>query len=203
MQSELLDLPLNLTIELLGSWLSPKDLALLDAAQCNRCSREVYLDALRSDGLIVDISSYENEMAPLMEWIEDRKVKIERVNLRNGGWQIGPGHIASFLGSVGSNLLDLSADNSEGYLTHTCCIAIASCPRLKVLHVSRCNDDNTEGTICRLIAQRAATLERLALEDSISYNVLPKYTEMKKLQYLAILDSAMSKRNLSAFLCSC
>jgi hypothetical protein len=202
MQAQLFDLPLNITIALLRGWLTLRDLSLLDAAQCNRSARQGYLEVLKSGGFLLDITSYERDMAPLMQWLEDRKVQIERVDLRNKGGRNGPGHIAAFLTSVGPSLLDLTANNCDRSLIPVCCVAIASCPRLKVLHLSDVLGD-LQIIVCKLLAQRALTLERLAVEDSETDQVFPENADMKNLQYLAVIDSSVDTLNLVAFLRNC
>jgi hypothetical protein len=199
MQAQVFDLPLNLTVDLLKNWLLLKDVAALDKALCNRSCREGYLEVLKSDGFVLDSLPEDAELVPLMRWIEVHKIKVRRIDLRGLDTNSEPGLLASFMGSVGPAVEDLSADNSGDALVLICCLAMVLCTRLCILQLRDCGADNSAATISRLIAAKAPSLERLALEDGEISEALPERCAMEKLKYLSFKRFTAATPRLCAF----
>jgi hypothetical protein len=202
MSIQLFDLPLNLTADLLRNWLLCRDLSALDAALCNRSSREAYLDVLRSVAFVLDEPSVKVLRTPVMQWVIDRKVKIIDVFM---GFSPPPSDeiISSFLACVGPRVLDLTAAGDEDTLVSICRSALSTCVRLKVLELWSYSFESrtADRVFSRLISQRSATLERLTCTDCWTKKLLPTDCEMPKLQYFS--TSATHKGNLCAFVRNC
>jgi hypothetical protein len=154
----MLDLPVSLTVQLLQDWLSLKDLAALDRVECNRASRVAYCNVLKSECFHVSLDF--QITGSLMQWIVDRSVQVTQVLLDFGGPSKDRAVLASFLACVGPNLFDLAASNSKNNLSLICCLAIASCPRLKVLYLVKSNG-TMAAEVRTLIAKSAPDLANL------------------------------------------
>jgi hypothetical protein len=200
---ELFDLPQNLTVSLFRQWLSLEDLFLLDSAECNRASRQSFLEVLQSDGFVLGYMTPPGSHAPyVMEWMVKRKVKTRKARIQHFGPNPDPALIATFLATVSPTLADLIVINSGDTLLYVCCAAIGSCPHLEVLNLVF-SGANACSTIRALISQRAPTLKRLAFHSCIILDGFPGHCEMPRLQYLKLKASISSAVNLCAFVGCC
>jgi hypothetical protein len=193
-------------VDVLGRWLTVKDLSALDAAECNRLTRGLYHDILKSESLVIGNSLTRYKITPsFMQWIADRMIKLARaiINRQSLSDPIDPSLIASFLKATGKTLLDLAIfDSRVDILAPVCCIAIVACTQLNILELWRCKHSSTS-TTRRLIAHLAPTLERLVLGDSEGVSSLPENRAMDKLQYLSIMRVKQNDANICAFTARC
>jgi hypothetical protein len=197
----LIALPENLTVDVLGTWLLHKDLATLDEAFCNQKSRRAYLEVLRSQGFSLDISPYEREMALLLKWIIDRKIKVNKASI---GFQHSPAEsdlLAVFLAGVGPHIHDLSISCYSSSTVLPCSLALASCSSLRIRSFWGCWE-TAQSAARMLITERAGTLERLYFDDSDSH-ALPEDCKMAKLQYLCLVDCDIDTTRLYSFVANC
>lgn len=199
-QAQLFDLPLSLTVDLLQSWLSLKDLASLDTAECSRSTRPAYCEVLKAEGFVLD-EVPQAKLVPLIRWIVNRKIKVRCIDLCNTDHE--PGLIASFFGCSGRALDDLSVDNRSDSIVLVCCLAMIACDNLRVLQLLDCDNGDIASTMRRLIAAKAPTLERLALADSEVTEALPEACSMEKLEYLSFKWFTASTPRLCAFVRNC
>jgi hypothetical protein len=139
-----------------------------------------------------------------MQWIVDRKVKIERVNMGFGSGQETENNKA-FLACVGPAVLDLTVSDEDKALGAICHAAAATCVHLRVLSLLALPwhyGDTLDPPVRELIAQRASTLERLSCEGYDMSKLLPEDKAMVSLQYLA-LHSGVDSANVCTFVHNC
>jgi hypothetical protein len=202
MQDQLFRLPLELSVRVLSSWLSLREVVILDTAECNHASRAAYIEALRCEGSVLHITQYGSNMTRLMQWVIDRKARAEQFEI---GFRERPRAdlTAKFFDCIGPTLLDLSIAGKRDYLYQICNQAIKLCPHLQVLSFWNCSEKDAS-VVRALITQRAATLRKLVFMESNITSPLPDDCEMTALRQLVLKNTLYIKGSaVCAFLRHC
>jgi hypothetical protein len=190
----LLDLPSNLTVSILSTWIEVHDLAKLDSAFCNYISRPVLLTTLQSPELVLretgSTDGYEN-LSGWMKWHTLRSVKAEINKLAGGTDEAALDIVGGFIGTVGGSKLstavfcDMSKTDSP-----ICHMMLVNCRTLKNLCAEECEELNG---LESLIQSCSSSLNSLTVEntaiDIFNFNNL----KLPSMRMLKLVDSCNSE----------
>ena len=74
---DIFNLPLVLQQEVLGSWLTIKDVAKMDSAICSREARSIFLDLLsKEDMVLINLDVNKENFVSWMAWMVARKASV-------------------------------------------------------------------------------------------------------------------------------
>ena len=136
----ILNLPLVLQQEILGSWLTMKDVALMDSAVCSKEARLMFLELLTKETLMLSSSSIADaHISSWMAWVVKRGVNITACHLSK---VVEPEVYTPFFAHSGKRLERLTIIRNDGdrmAFTQMLNCAGFYCTSIKEISLTRCS----------------------------------------------------------------
>ena len=153
---DIFNIPLTLQQEVLGSWLTIKDVAKLDSAVCSRENRSLFLELLSHENMVLINPDIPNDrIVLLVSWMVAREVCVTSCRLSKA---VAPSLYKSFFNGTGKRLVVLMIENWNKTSRMLRCAA-AVCTNLKEISLKDCSSmrglktllQASQKTICNLI----------------------------------------------------
>ena len=136
----ILNYPIVLQQEILGSWLTMKDVALMDSAVCSKEARLMFLELLTKDSLVLSSSRIDDErISSWMTWVVKRGVNITACHLSK---VVEPEVYTPFFAHSGKRLERLTIIRNDGdrmAFTQMLNCAGFYCTSIKEISLTRCS----------------------------------------------------------------
>ena len=152
---DIFNIPLTLQQEVLGSWLTIKDVAKLDSAVCSRENRSLFLELLSHENMVLINPDIPNDrIVLLVSWMVAREVCVTSCRLSKA---VAPSLYKSFFNGTGKRLVVLMIENWNKTSRMLRCAA-AVCTNLKEISLKDCSSmrgletllQASQKTICKL-----------------------------------------------------
>ena len=136
---DIFNLPLVLQQEVLGSWLTIKDVAKMDSAICSREARSIFLDLLsKEDMVLINLDVNKENFVSWMAWMVARKASVTECRL----WKaVAPVLYIPFFIHTGKNLetLTITSDDEDAVsFAQMLSCAAPYCTSVKQISLIKC-----------------------------------------------------------------
>jgi hypothetical protein len=174
----LLDVPKNVSVEVLRVWLPLSSVAEADQAHCQQPMRRAFLELLSEEQFCIEDCRWLHgaKARSFVKWVLKRKVKVRSIALNSSP---APADAISFFQHVGRDLRDVKLETGPT----TIALAGALCGKLETAEIIGCNDSQALGIFLNAVQSRIHSLsfsDCSANTDKCFQDVrLPKVTVLK------------------------